>query len=183
MKKILISICAGLFFCTSVCAQGRPAAVAPEVKAQEASVKVKELCGLDDVTTEKVYKLYLKEEKAAQEEREAAFGGGFPGGRPMGGGMPGGMGGGPDGGMGGGFSGGGMGGGFGGGRPDMSKMKEQMEKQIQSNHNKLAKKMQKVIPADKFETWKAWDLENRKNQLPKPGQGRPEGASKGMPRN
>ena len=167
----------------------------PENNAKRISREVKKHFGLDESQYNKVYKLYLKQEKDMASSSNGAGPGGMPGGR-MGGG-PGGMGGpgggmgGPGGGMGG--PGGGMGGpgggmmpgGMGGDMPSGSasqkavspeKMMEQMRKQQEQRFQKLAKKMKKILTADQYAGWEEWEKKRNEPKGPRPGGPRPEGA-------
>lgn len=186
----MISICVFMLTGMSLYAQG-PSKADPAESARETSLQVKELCGLDDAQYEKVYKLYLKEEKALQSSQSSGggFGGGFGGGMPGGGGFGGGMPGGGGGDFGGGMPGGG--GGFSGGggdRPSMGaganmdpeEMKAQQRKKLESRHKGLAKKMAKIIPSSQYSRWEEWELQRIETQINKIGE-RPEGAPEGAP--
>ena len=158
----------------------------PENNARRITKEFKQAFKLTDEGYEKVYELYLKQEKDILPSQNGN--GNMP---PRRGGMGGPGGGGPGGGFGG--PGGGMGGpqmGGGmppqGGRPDMqggnmpedmkAKM-EEMRKEQQTKREKaakkLSKKMKKILDKDQFAQWQEW--ENKRNTQPQPPQGpRPE---------
>lgn len=141
----------------------------PETKASSIISEFKKAFRLTDKEYDKIYKLYLKHEKAITPDQMG------PGGMPPRGGM-----GGPAGGPGG-FGGPGMGGGFppqggfgpgpGGNAPeDMKAMMEEMKKSIEQKRQKagenLKKNMKKILKAEDFARWQQWEGERRSKEKP-----------------
>lgn len=143
----------------------------PENNARRITKEFKDAFQLTEADYEKVYELYLKQEKAVLPSQS--------GNRPQGGGGP----------MGRGLRGGGMGGpggdmgGFGGGDPqmgggmppqggfqpggdmpeDMKTRIEQMRKEQQQKREKAAKKldkkMKKILKGEQYNRWQEWEKE------------------------
>lgn len=145
----------------------------PENNARSITREFKKTFQLTDEQYDKVYELYLKQERSLMPEKSNDNRGGMP---PRGGmGRPGG------GGPGGGGPGmGGPGGGMppqGGFQPDNNKdmpedLKVQMEKRRKEHEAKqakaaktLKKKMKKILKGEQFTQWEQWET-NRKNQRP-----------------
>ena len=159
----------------------------PESNARRIMGEFKKTFQLTDKEYDKVYDLYLKQEKSLMPEMGAGFRGGMPSRGGFGG--PGGGFGGPGGGFGG--PGGGFGGGFGGpgegmGMPpqgdfqprgdrqmpeEMKAMmeerrKEQAKKQEKA-FNALRKKMTKILKGEEYARWEQWETD-RKSKPRKP---------------
>ena len=123
--------------------QGPPQQESCETRAIRRAVELKKQLGLDSKQFDKVYKLYLDEYTAMEENMSS---GGFPGGMPPGG-MP------PS-------------GGFGGGMPSGMSMdmmsapteqqtvaREQTHKEMEKARARREKKMRKILTAEQMERW------------------------------
>ena len=133
----------------------------PEANARRITREFKKTFRLTDKEYDKVYELYLKQERSLMPSQgnqappwgKGGPGGGFGGsmggfGGPMGGGMP------PQ-------------GGFQGGAPPMPEdmnsfmkdMRKEQEKKQQKASKTLKKKMKKLLSKEQFEHWEQWETE------------------------
>lgn len=149
--------------------------LSPENSARRIMKEFKSVFKLTDEDYEKVYELYLKQEKAMMPSQSKN--GNMPSRR---GGM-GGPGGGPDGGFGGGMNrppmGGGMSpqGGFDMGRGDMPEdmkakmedMRKEQESKRKKATKKLSKKMKKILDENQYNQWQDWENKRtNRNEVP-----------------
>jgi len=174
MKKYLLGLLSFLLlvvhpiFCSAqIESRQKPATheiQSPENNARRISRELKKMFGLSDSQYNKVYKLYLKQEKALMSSNSVAHNNMGPQGFAMGG---------PNGSM------GGFGNSMGprsmsGNKPDgafdrsqqtrdMEKMAKQMRNQREKRHKKLAKKMKKILSSEQFLRWEEWEL--KRNEL------------------
>lgn len=148
----------------------------PENNARNITREFKKIFQLTDEGYDKVYELYLKQEKSLMPEQGNGNRGGMPSrggmGRPGGGGPGGAPGGGP--GMGGPGGGTPPQGGFqpGGNREmpedlkaQMEEMRKEQEKKQAKAYKTLKKKMKKILKGDQYTQWEQWEA-NRKNREP-----------------
>ena len=162
----------------------------PESNARRIVSEFKKSFQLTEKEYDKVYELYLKQQKSLMPEQGAGFRGGMPSRGGFGG--PGGGFGGPGGGFGGPGGGfGGPGGGFGGpgegmGMPPqgdfqprgdrqmpeqmkamMEERRKEQEKKQEKAFNTLKKKMKKILKGEEYARWEQWEID-RKSKPRKP---------------